>query len=72
MALVPGSGAIITPVFNSNLGVDSVVVNDGGLGYDPEQPPNLSILNCGIPLRDAVLKPVISNGNKERSPSLQS
>jgi len=62
MALVPGSGAIITPVFNSNLGVDSVVVNDGGLGYDPEQPPNLSILNCGIPLRDAVLKPVISNG----------
>ena len=62
MALVPGSGAIITPVFNDNLGVDSVVVNDGGLGYDPEQPPNLSILNCGIPLRDAVLKPVISNG----------
>lgn len=62
MAVVPGSGAILTPVFNNDLGVDYIIVNDGGSGYDPEQPPNLSILNCGIPIRDAVLDPVIQNG----------
>ena len=63
MAIVPGSGAIIKPIFNfQTLGVDSVVVENGGSGYDPEQPPVLIIQNCGIPIRDAVLKPVIRNG----------
>jgi len=63
MAIVPGSGAIITPVFNlETLTVDSVRVEDGGSGYDPEQPPNLIIQNCGTPTRDAVLEPVIQNG----------
>jgi hypothetical protein len=63
MAIVPGSGAIIKPIFNSQtLGVDSVVVENGGSGYDPEQPPVLIVQNCGIPSRDAVLRPVIKNG----------
>lgn len=62
MAVVPGSGAIITPVFNDNLGVDSVIIEDGGSGYSASSPPNLSISNCGIPIRDAVLEPVIING----------
>jgi len=62
MAVVPGSGATLRPIFNDNLGVDYIIVENGGSGYDPEQPPNLSVLNCGIPIRDAILEPVIQNG----------
>lgn len=63
MAIVPGSGAIITPVFNyQTLGIDSVIIEDGGSGYDPNQPPQLNILNCGTPTRAAILSPVIQNG----------
>jgi hypothetical protein len=62
MAVVPGSGAIITPVFNDQYGIDSVIIEDTGSGYDPEQPPYLRIGNCGIPVRDAVLNPVIIDG----------
>lgn len=62
MAVVPGSGARITPVFNDKFEVDSVIVEHGGSGYDPEQPPLLKIGNCGQPIRDAVLRPVIANG----------
>jgi len=63
MALVPGSGAIIKPVFNPiTLGVDSIIVENGGSGYSSSSPPKLSIGNCGNPTRDAVLKPVIKGG----------
>ena len=62
MAIVPGSGASISPIFNDNLGVDSVIVVDGGSGYDPDNPPLLSIGNAGTPTRAAVLQPVINNG----------
>lgn len=62
MAIVPGTGAKITPVFNRQLGVDSIIVNDGGSGYSPINPPTLSIGNCGSPIRDAILRPVITNG----------
>lgn len=62
MAVVPGFGAIIKPVFNDTFGVDSIIIEDGGSGYDPEQPPYLSVGNCGVPLRDAILDPVIMNG----------
>jgi len=61
--IVPGFGAIITPVFNpQTLGVDSVVIENGGSEYDPDQPPTLIIQNCGTPIRDANLHPVIRNG----------
>ncbi|UNH61322.1 baseplate wedge initiator [Synechococcus phage S-SZBM1] len=60
---VPGSGAIIEPVFNSVNGVKDIIVIDGGSGYDPNDPPKLSVSNAGTPIRDAVLRPVIgSNG----------
>lgn len=62
MAIVPGTGAEITPVFNSQFGVDSIIVNDGGSGYSSINPPTLSIGNCGAPIRDAILRPVITNG----------
>jgi hypothetical protein len=61
MALVPGSGAVIVPVFKDDLSVDSVIVKNGGSGYNANNPPILIVSNCGIPIRDAVLEPVIHN-----------
>jgi len=63
MAVVPGSGAVIVPVFDPvRLGVDAIQILDGGSGYSSSQPPNLIIQNCGNPLRDAKLKPIVKNG----------
>ena len=61
---VPGSGAKITPIFNSIFGVRDVYVNDGGQDYDPNDPPRLRIGNCGTPIRDAVLRAVIANNGE--------
>ena len=61
---VPGSGAQISPVFNSTYGVREVYVVDGGSGYDANDPPQLTIGNCGTPLRDAVLRPIINTAGE--------
>ncbi len=53
---VPGSGATIEPVFNSVYGVKDVIVTNPGQDYDANDPPRLSIGNCGTPIRDAVLR----------------
>ena len=61
--IVPGSGAVIEPVFNSVYGVKDVIVVNGGSGYDPNNPPRLTIANCGTPIRDAVLRAnIFDNG----------
>ena len=65
---VPGSGAAIFPVFNSIFGVREVYVTAGGSGYDPADPPRLRIENCGTPIRDAVLRPVIEGSTGEIDP----
>ena len=57
---VPGSGAQIVPMFNSVYGVREVYVTASGSGYDPNDPPRLRIGNCGTPIREAVLRPVIA------------
>lgn len=62
---VPGSGAVITPVFNSIFGVREVYVENGGSGYDPLDPPRLRITNSGTPIREAVLRPVIEGSKGE-------
>jgi len=59
---VPGSGAVIEPVFNSTYGVKDVFVEDGGSGYIATDPPKLTIGNCGTPLVEAILEPIITNG----------
>ena len=56
---VPGSGAVISPVFNSVFGVRDVYVVESGSGYDPNDPPRLRVLNSGTPIREAVLRPII-------------
>ena len=57
---VPGSGAQIVPMFNSVYGVREVYVTASGSGYDENDPPRLRIGNCGTPIREAVLRPVIA------------
>lgn len=61
MALVPGSGAILKPIFNKSFGIKEIVVEDGGSGYVSSQPPILQIQNCGIPTQPAVLWPIIND-----------
>jgi hypothetical protein len=61
---VPGSGATIEPVFNSVYGVKDVIVTNVGSGYDPADPPRLSVGNCGTPIRDAVLKANIGDNGE--------
>lgn len=62
MRTVPGQGAVITPIFNELLGVDSIIVESGGNSYDSNNPPKLRITNCGIPTETATLKPIIKDG----------
>ena len=40
---VPGSGAVIEPIFNSTFGIKDVFVNDGGTGYVAGDPPELKV-----------------------------
>ena len=59
---VPGSGAIIEPLFNKEFGVASVIVLNGGSGYSQTDPPKLEVDNCGTPEIDALLYPIIESG----------
>ena len=45
---VPGSGAVIEPIFDEIFGVRAVRVKDGGTGYDPADPPRLTVDGCGF------------------------
>lgn len=56
---VPGSGAVIEPIFDDIFGVKAVKVIEGGSGYDPADPPRLTITGCGTPDEDALLFPII-------------
>jgi len=56
---VPGSGADIEPIFDEVFGVRAVKVLSGGSGYDPEDPPRLTVTGCGTPEREALLYPII-------------
>jgi hypothetical protein len=61
--LTPGSGASLSPNFNSENGIDSVTVLAGGSGYQKNNPPILRIVNAGNAENPAVLQPVIFNGS---------
>ena len=56
---VPGSGATIEPIFDEIFGVRAVKVTNGGTGYDPADPPRLTITGCGTPDEAALLYPII-------------
>ena len=46
---VPGSGAVIKPIFDEVFGVRAVELINSGSGYDPADPPRLTIDGCGTP-----------------------
>ena len=56
---VPVSSAVIEPIFDDIFGVKAVKVIEGGSGYDPADPPRLTITGCGTPDEDALLFPII-------------
>lgn len=56
---VPGSGAVIEPIFDEIFGVRAVKVKESGSGYDPADPPRLTVDGCGTPDSDAILYPII-------------
>ncbi len=56
---VPGSGAVIEPIFDEIFGVRAVNVKEGGSGYDPADPPRLTVDGCGTPDAEALLYPII-------------
>ena len=55
----PGSGAEIKPIFDKFFGVRAVEIVNSGSGYDPSDPPRLTITGCGIPEAEALLYPII-------------
>ena len=56
---VPGSGAVIEPIFDEIFGVRAIKVLNGGSGYDPADPPRLTVTGCGTPDQEALLYPII-------------
>ena len=56
---VPGSGAVIKPIFDETFGVRAIKVVDGGTGYDPADPPRLTVTGCGTPEQEALLYPIV-------------
>lgn len=59
--IIPGSGAVIEPIFNEVFGVKGVRVLDGGSGYVQNDPPRLTITGCGVPEIPALLYPIIDS-----------
>lgn len=64
--VTPGSGALFTPVFDSNYGVESIIVENGGTGYASTDPPKIEIKNTKPPQVEGVFYPVIINGSIKR------
>lgn len=58
---IPGSGAVIKPIFNEVYGVRAVKVLDGGEGYISSNPPRLTVTGCGTPVEEALLYPIIDD-----------
>ena len=59
---VPGSGAVIEPIFDEVFGVRAVKVINGGSGYNQSDPPRLTVTGCGTPDVEALLYPIIDDG----------
>ena len=58
---VPGSGAVIEPLFNKVFGIKAVKVIEGGKEYESVDPPRLTITGCGTPTEEALLYPIIDD-----------
>ena len=58
---VPGSGAVIEPIFDEIFGVRAIKVLEGGSGYSQSDPPRLTVTGCGTPDQAALLYPTIDS-----------
>lgn len=58
--VVPGSGAILQPIFDSNYGVTSINVINGGSGYASTDPPKITIQGTNTPIVEGLFYPVIN------------
>ena len=59
---IPGSGAVIQANFDSNYGIQSFTVTNGGSGYSQTNPPKISIANVSTPTVAGIFLPIIVNG----------
>lgn len=62
MRTVPGSGAVIEPVFDQNYGISSFNITNGGSGYASTDPPKIIIQNTAPPLVAGSFFPIIADG----------
>lgn len=60
--VTPGSGAEFLPHFNSNYGISSIDVINGGSGYASTDPPKIEITGTKIPITEGVFYPIIGEG----------
>ena len=60
--VTPGSGAEFLPQFNSNYGVSSIEVLNGGSGYASTNPPKIEITGTQVPIVEGIFYPVIADG----------
>jgi hypothetical protein len=64
MRIVPGSGAILQPEFETEFyTVSKIVVLNGGSGYSSIDPPKITVDNTQTPVIEGVFYPVISGGS---------
>ena len=64
MRTVPGSGAILQPMFETEFySVSKIFVVNGGSGYASTNPPKITIQNTQTPVVEGVFYPVISGGS---------
>lgn len=62
--VVPGSGAIIKPYFNSIYSVTEIEVIDGGSGYASTDPPKIEIVGSSSPTIEGTFYPVINSSGQ--------
>lgn len=59
---VPGNGAVVKANFDSNFGIASFTITNGGTGYASTDPPQISITGTTVPTSTASFYPIIQNG----------
>ena len=59
---VPGSGAVVSANFDTNFGVSSFTISNGGTGYASTDPPRIDITGTTAPTVSGSFYPIIING----------
>lgn len=62
--VVPGSGAVLQPTFDSNYSVVSIGIASGGSGYASTDPPKITIEGTNPPIIEGIFYPVINSSGQ--------